>query len=607
MAKKYTIPFKSLSNKDCRIDIFDRDYSGDVITVSPANPDTPGYAAANPVTIQEEDNENLLTVLRPKTGYLTLVEKTFGSFRDLYPESNTQISVEIYYDGTIVFYGFIQAQAFENSYEAAPRVIQIPIMSPLTLMDGWNFGNDPRISDSMIGEYLDECLSVYDEIILPRDLVTNPESGTNTPLQMKVNNRIVCPWNDQYDYGLRTDGVEPSCYTPITYQDFIEAFCHLYGLVAHEFGKTIIFSKFDYNGQYILMDVGDLQEDTYTTAGMPTGATVIAYESAFDACGTKSREGLVLPIKKLTYDYGEYTDEVPMDLSRSKYVARVALTDYELNCAILNPQTQEFHSNFFTTAGGVLDNTNHVRVLGDGSKEMVELRVITPAGESSDVELFRYNFSNVPVNISGARFETSFKHEEGEADTTLRMQVISGGRYYTTSHDWTTTPTFIPITFDKDGKCKTYDVGSNARNVIIKIFPPSASGTSVIGVFYDITLEVFADPLDRYELPIDTRKIVINANPSYTEDSIDMLMHTAIGNSRRLTGGYVQRWPYNYMFSSQVRHIRQVKMKTATDMRLAYLMRVTTTAMTGRWRIISFNFNPWDDEWLITMHRSSTI
>jgi hypothetical protein len=137
MAKKYIIPFKSLSNKDCRVDIFDRDYSGDVITVSPANPDTPGYAAANPVTIQEEDNENLLTVLRPKTGYLTLVEKTFGSFRDLYPENNTQISVEIYYDGTIVFYGFIQAQAFENSYEAAPRVIQIPIMSPLTLMDGW--------------------------------------------------------------------------------------------------------------------------------------------------------------------------------------------------------------------------------------------------------------------------------------------------------------------------------------------------------------------------------------------------------------------------------------------------------------------------------------
>ena len=107
---------------------------------------------------------------------------------------------------------------------------------------------------------------------------------------------------------------------------------------------------------------------------------------------------MFLAIKKLTYEYGEYTEEVPMDLSRSKYVGRVNLPEYELNCAILNPQTQEFHSDFFTTAGGTLDTTNHCRVLGDGSKEMVELRVNTPAGESSDVELFRYNFSNSIFN-----------------------------------------------------------------------------------------------------------------------------------------------------------------------------------------------------------------
>ena len=596
-----------MANIDCRIDIYDRDYSGSVITVSPANPDTPGYAAANPVTIQEDDDENLLKVLRSKTGYLTLVEKTFGSLSSLYPESNTQLAVEVYYNSTLVFYGFVQAQAFENSYEAAPRTIQIPIMSPLTLMDGWNFGDDVYIGETMIGAYLDECLSLYDDVILPLDLITTPDSGTNTPLQLRLNSRIVCPWNDSYDYGLRTDGVDPSCYEPITYQEFLDAFCHLYGLVAHEFGKTIIFSKFDYNGQYIRMNVGDLQDDSYSTSGMPTGDTILAFDDVFRPSGKNSREGMVLPIKKLTYEYGEYTEEVPMDLSRSKYVGRVNLPEYELNCAILNPQTQEFHSDFFTTAGGTLDTTNHCRVLGDGSKEMVELRVNTPAGQTSDVELFRYNFSNVPVNISGATIETSFKHEEGETDTTLRMQVISGGRYYTTSHDWTTTPTFIPITFDKDGKCKTYDVGSNARNVIIKIFPPSASGTSTKGIFYGITLEVFADPLRRYELPVDTKKVVINSNPSYTEESIDMLMHTAIGNERRLTGGYVQRCPFSYMFRSQLRHKRQVKMISSTDMRLAYLKRVTSSTISGRWRIVSYDFNPWDDEWTITMHRSSTL
>ena len=167
--------------------------------------------------------------------------------------------------------------------------------------------------------------------------------------------------------------------------------------------------------------------------------------------------------------------------------------------------------------------------------------------------------------------------------------------------------TSLKITFDKDGKCKTYDIGSNSRNVIIKIFPPSASGTSTKGIFYGITLEVFVDPLRRYELPVDTKKVVINSNPSYTEESIDMLMHTAIGNERRLTGGYVQRCPFSYMFRSQLRHKRQVKMISSTDMRLAYLKRVTSSTISGRWRIVSYDFNPWDDEWTITMHRSSTL
>ena len=55
MAKKYTIPFKSLAGKDCRIDIYDSTYSGSTVTTL--------KGAAQPVVIQEEDDESLLTVL----------------------------------------------------------------------------------------------------------------------------------------------------------------------------------------------------------------------------------------------------------------------------------------------------------------------------------------------------------------------------------------------------------------------------------------------------------------------------------------------------------------------------------------------------------------
>ena len=598
MAKKYTIPFKSLAGKDCRIDIYDSTYSGSTVTTL--------KGAAQPVVIQEEDDESLLTVLRAKTGYISVVEETFGTLAGLYPETNTQLMVQIYYDGDLIFYGYIQAQAFENQYEAAPRVLQLPIMSPLALMDGWKFGDDTGNSDHMIGAYLDECLSLYEDIIIPRDLLSSAETGTNTPLQMMVNNRTVCPWNNDYDYGLRTDGTDPSPYDPITYQDFLEGFCHLYGLIAHECGKTLVFQKVDYTGQYVKMDVGDLQEDTMDADGMPTGATTLAFESIFTPSGANSREGLVLPLEKLTYDYGDYRENVPMDLSRSKYVMRVQIPLYEYNGAILNPQTNEFYSQFFTTQGGTLDNIDHVRVVGDGTQEGVEMRLSIAAGQSNDVELFRYNFSDVPINISGAKFESTFGHESGQAAVTLRMQVMSGGKYYDENHDWVSSPAFLPLTFDENGNCTTYDVASLSRNVQISIYPPEGSGAAVGGIIYAITLETFADPLRKYEIPIDTKKVVKNTVPSYTDATIDMLMHTACGNSRRLNGGWIARDTYAYLFKSQLRHKRQVKKATATDMALAYLKKITSTAAAGTWRIIAVSFDPWNDDYEITMHRTST-
>ena len=609
MAKRFTIPFKSLAEKDCRIDIYDRTYTGDVVELSTHNQTAPGYPAAQPIILQEDNDESLLTVLHATTGYITLIERTFGALDCLYPEDNEQLTVEVTYDGTLVFFGYIQAQAFENEYKAVPRTLQIPVMSPLAMMDGWEFSDDPSFADGMIGEYLDECLGNYEYVIMPESLLNSADEGVNTPLQLKVNNRTVCPLNTDYDYGMRHDGETPSPYVPITYMDFIEGFCNLYGLIAHEFGKTIIFSKFDYDGQYMMMQVGDLQEDDYTTTGLPTGADVLAFNTVFSPSGSNSREGLVLPLEKLTYDYGDYTDSVPMDLSRSKYKGRVALPDYELNCAILEPQTNEIFSNYLTTAGGVLPNTDHVRVLGDGTSEMVEVRLVVPAGSSNDVSIFGFNFSNVPVNISGAKFDTSFKYnaDSNETPTTLRMQVKSAGKYYDENHDWVSTPTYLPLTFDENGQCTTYDVASLDRNVQIVIFPPEGSGAAVAGVFYGITLETFADPLRKYEIPTDTKVTIKNDTPSYTSATIDMLMHTACGNERHLTGGWVQRCPYSYLFKSQLRHIRQVKIKNTIDMKNAYLMRTICAGYTGRWRIIAMSFDAWNDEYSLTLHRSTTI
>ncbi len=610
MALRYQIPFVSLGGKSCRVDIYDRQYTGSVTRLSRDNANTPGIPAAQPVTIEEKVSENMLDVLRHKSGYLTLYETSYGSLQSLFPQTNNQCYLYIYYNGEVVFYGYLQAQNFENSYEAAPRQIQVPFFSPLALMSNRYIDEYTDITEVTLGEILDGVLNDYDNVILPRDLLVESEEGVKTPLQMRISERIVCPWNQNYDYGLAVDGQTPSPYEPLDCASFLEGFCHFYGLVMHEWGKTVIFSRFNYESQYVRMNVGELAEDAMSASGLPAGNSVLALESYFSNRGTNSTDGAIMPLGKLTFDYGEFEEDVPMDLSRSKYVLRTAvnpLFEDFTTLAVLNPQTGEFHSSYITTASGTLTNINHVRVLGDGNREMVEVHVVIPAGQSSDVELFSYTYGDIPNNLSGAIIESTLKQQEGQQPKKLRMQVISGGKYYNTDHDWVSTPSFLPLTFDEQGKCTTYDVASNGRTLTIRIFPPEQDGVAVTAIFTAITLKVFADPLRKYEISIGKTKTIKNSIPSTEEATLDMLIHTAINNGRLATGGRAISNSYGYMFSTQLRQRRTIAMQQYMSITNLYLYKITTVGYSEKWRVVGIDLIPSEDEYTFTMHGSTTL
>ena len=80
---------------------------------------------------------------------------------------------------------------------------------------------------------------------------------------------------------------------------------------------------------------------------------------------------------------------------------------------------------------------------------------------------------------------------------------------------------------------------------------------------------------------------------------------TAVINSRCLSGGTINTNTYAYLFKSQMRNTRQVKKATTIDMIHTYLKKVTTSAAAGTWRVISMDFDPWNDEYMITIHRIS--
>ena len=310
-----------------------------------------------------------------------------------------------------------------------------------------------------------------------------------------------------------------------------------------------------------------------------------------------------MPIGKITYDYGEAIEKVSMDLSRSKFVIRGGdPRDHKGTVAILNPQTNEFASQFLR-----IDipegRQNRVYVLGDGEKEFVWIDVIT--GGSDEVELFSYTFVDVPVHIGGARIESSLggKH--------LKMQVLSGGKYLDEHGDWVDEPTFLEIEFDEHGVCTTYDVASNGRTVTLKFFIFSLDGVHgsfATGSIEKIELETYEDPIRRYEIPNDTVKVVRFDNGSKEEVTLDMLIHCA----NQITAGYISgafilRNEYTYLSMSQQRQQRNLLAIQPTDIPLLYLYKLTTAGSSLKWRLVALNFDLWNDEYKITIHGSPTI
>ena len=88
----YTISFKTLKDRLC--------------TVAIAGGGTAVDGAANPVEWEEDDSDNMLDFVRTKTGYVRVLEYTYGALSGLFPTSATSHPITVTYDGHLAFKGY---------------------------------------------------------------------------------------------------------------------------------------------------------------------------------------------------------------------------------------------------------------------------------------------------------------------------------------------------------------------------------------------------------------------------------------------------------------------------------------------------------------------
>ena len=256
---KWRIQFKSENETGCLINIYEEGYTSSADTTKTGN-DIPlseesGVSfitpASDPINIKESDTTNMLSLIRYKTGYLNVIEETEGQLNDFPPSSIMAHYVEAYYGNTLMFTGYMQCQEFENGWEATPRKLSFPIISPLGLAESLNFTppastGEPGITTmgALMKEVIDGLRANYQTVIYPRIVTDNTFKWH--PWSASIRTLAVCPYNTSFKhYYLNINDWWAYLWEPISYKSFLHGICANYGWMLHDTPTELVFDKFN--------------------------------------------------------------------------------------------------------------------------------------------------------------------------------------------------------------------------------------------------------------------------------------------------------------------------------------------------------------------------
>lgn len=605
-AKRWTIPFKSLNGTDCRIDIYDEGWSGSVTEISTANNSSPGYPQSDPIYYEEESDENLLLVVRYKTGYINLVETSYNSLIDLYPETNTEHYVEFYYGSRLDFVGYIQAQAFDNSFTALPREISLPIVSPLGLCDGIYFDaiNPPETltMGGALKKVITKLNAAYTKILYP---MGGASDSSAFHLYDEFNSLCICPWNDDFN---KNNGTVADLYSPEKLQYFLEAFCNAYGWMVHDTPDALVFTDFHYAYQYKQCPVADLDdmsgETTYQGLG---GGTVLNITDCFDFCDDDGKESVVMPLHTITKNLGgEKLDmiEFPYDRMRLSTIDDT-YTYKTAELAPVGPEVTGMVVPGFVNSSGKTQSGVSPCVIGSVSSAIRCLTWTCPNGGYSDgTAMFTWNiyehpegdmFINIPMtwgpnvnNLANEPHDFKFK------------AVCTCGNWIR----------YATILVNQDSAGGRINLSGVPRRGVLSIqFMHAADNGMEQGMVYSInelSLKRNPDEFHNYLNDDSTERKVVGNNASNEDGMIELPISYEIDNSGLIGDDVLGTLQYyQHMLLAQNRI--QAKFLAKSLPANLYIPKWSYWVTSWRWRMIAVAFHPWDDLYKLTLHRSSTI
>lgn len=126
---QYIIPFSSRMGQEYEIRVTSPNLLNDVTLTG----------ASNPITVQEEDDEDLFKPVRLRSGYIRFIDRTGATQRSMMPNNTIECPVELRWKVAgrwqVMFTGFLLPETFTSELWRTPRECELPICCPLTALE----------------------------------------------------------------------------------------------------------------------------------------------------------------------------------------------------------------------------------------------------------------------------------------------------------------------------------------------------------------------------------------------------------------------------------------------------------------------------------------
>lgn len=598
MATRWTVTFKSRGGVTCLVKIYDPDFPS---TVSPMAV----TAASDPFSYQEEDSHDLLNdVMRYRTGYLRIIDDDTEGYKqidDIYPQKAFDRYVEVYYDGVLSFTGYIQVTDFDDEQVPQPRVLEFPITSPLGLFDKKTFSNIAYTPPEMVtlGQMLTRALHSfnYERVYFPKN------HGYPNPvhLGMQCFSTLINPWDDNYHTSVTSAwGQKVMKGEPLSY--LIEAICKAFGWICHDTPTALIFTAFDYQGAYSYSPVDHIYETGYIYDATDIPSTAVAVTDYLTPADDKANIETIQPETGIEVEYEGDDGTIDFSFDRT-YVDRTQGTDGVVTVPGYSPSDGERWSvcdlapigslNEFQNLGAISFDTDGKVVQGKGivawnghvgilfSTGIQDGRICTIRQYVRKTTNVSYGV-NYDIMTSGGSIGVLKEPDEPEVFKTVHITTQK-----------TQTDNYVEVVF-------TYHPGST----------PLPSQYLIFIENIEFTRYVSSEPYASYrEKPVSANDVIdptgsLDGNPAISNSvTLPVSMYR---NNDRLLGTQVRAsrlTTYPYLFTP--RKELKARFRIASAMPWPYALMVTH--LSKRWRVIAQQWEPWNDEMVLTLEHSSIL